>query len=134
MRISDWSSDVCSSDLLAVNRALVGFFAQITDCGRTLACNQHAMLIAMFGIAAREHGRAGEAGVLDVVAVKAAVLEQLVAGPDWRVVEPPFLATEDQMRVRNLADAGRMAAVAIIHCHRERLRRDRSEEHTSELQ
>src|SRR3546814_14804757 len=96
MRISDWSSDVCSSDLLAVNRALVGFFAQITDCGRTLACNQHAMLIAMFGIAAREHGRAGEAGVLDVVAVKAAVLEQLVAGPDWRVVEPPFLATEAQ--------------------------------------
>src|SRR3546814_11199973 len=86
------------------------------------------MRIAMFVIATREHGRAGEAGVLDVVAVKAAVLEQLVAGPDWRVVEPPFLATEDQTRVRNLADAGRVDAVAIISCPRERMRRDDASE------
>src|SRR3546814_16578910 len=31
MRISDWSSDVCSSDLLATNRPLSGRFAEYSE-------------------------------------------------------------------------------------------------------
>src|SRR3546814_3136595 len=58
MRISDWSSDVCSSDL------------------------------------------------------------------DPRAEEPPVVATEDEVAVRDLADLGGRAAVARVGGDRERLRRD----------
>src|SRR3546814_14962399 len=36
MRISDWSSDVCSSDLLG---------AQHVDRGRAVACHQHLVIV-----------------------------------------------------------------------------------------
>src|SRR3546814_14603352 len=54
--------------------------------------------------------------------IEAAFLDELVAGPHAGTVEPPFLAAEDQMRIRDLADAGGMAAMAIVHGDHERLR------------
>src|SRR3546814_10759639 len=62
-------------------------------------------------------GRAGELGFLDDIVERNALVGDAVAGEDARTMEPPFVAAEHQVRIRNQADAGR-----------------RSEEHTSELQ
>src|SRR3546814_13284819 len=84
------------------------------------------MLVAMHRVTAREHRRPGKLGIRDLVAIEAAFLDELVAGPHAGTVEPPFLAAEDQMRIRDLADAGGMAAMAIVHGDHERLRRNDS--------
>ena len=97
---------------LLVHAALFSLGGEIADGGRALLGDERAVLIGMNRVAAREHGRAGEFGVGDLVAVETALLEQPVAGPDAGAVEPPFLAAEDQMRAGNAADAGRLHAVA----------------------
>src|SRR5271163_1126158 len=58
--------------------ALLGFGGQIANGRCTLFCHQRAMLRAVDGIAALEHGRTGELGVGDLVVVEAPLLEQLV--------------------------------------------------------
>ena len=96
----------------------------VADGGRARLGDQRAMLRAVHRVAAREQGRAGELRVGNLVIVEAAFLEQLVAGADREAVEPPFLAAEDQVRARDAADAGRLAAMAVIERDRDRLRRD----------
>src|SRR3546814_374845 len=107
---------------LVVHAALARFFDEITDRRRTFLGDRRAMLVAMHRVTAREHRRPGKLGIRDLVAIEAAFLDELVAGPHAGTVEPPFLAAEDQMRIRDLADAGGMAAMAIVHGDHERLR------------
>ncbi len=92
------------------------------------ARDQGAVLIGVDGIATRKHRRPGEFRIRHLVVVESALLEQLVPGPNRAAVEPPLLATEDQVAVRNMPDARRRSAVPVIQCHRDGLRRDEAAE------
>src|SRR3546814_10283554 len=105
MRISDWSSDVCSSDLLGrltVRSPLFGFPLYLEKSGMV------APGVALVGDAAhRVHPLAGQGlnlGLADV---------------------------EDLLRILNAKEDYRSVGdIRVLH----RYRRARSEEHTSELQ
>ncbi len=86
------------------------------------------MLVAVDGIAIGKHRRAGKAGVGDLVTGETAFLRQVIARPDRGSIEPPFLTREDQVRSGNLADAGGVASMAIVHRDGEALRRNDSAE------
>src|SRR3546814_2241221 len=103
MRISDWSSDVCSSDLLQV---MAGFTADLH--GRMGGCavvveqqHQHAVMGAV-GIPLHQRERDRGAGVASVAGFvpRAARLEQEL---------PPWMAAGDR------AAAGRDKHVAVLH-------------------
>ena len=81
-------------------------------------------LVDVEGVAPLEAGRAGEAGLGDLVVVRHAVADEVVAGPDAGAEEPPLVAAEDEVRVGDPADLGRRAAVAGVGRDGERLRRD----------
>src|SRR3546814_14737274 len=69
-------------------------------------------------------GRAGELGFLDDIVERNALVGDAVAGEDARTMEPPFVAAEHQVRIRNQADAGRRGAVAVVAGDRKRQRRN----------
>src|SRR3546814_2160149 len=96
MRISDWSSDVCSSDLLARGRRQCGARQASESAGRQ-----------------EDHRRQGDTGRRREGSAKAG--ERRCTGRDR--LQPRDLWSD---RSRSEADAGRY--------------RERSEEHTSELQ
>src|SRR3546814_7156371 len=109
MRISDWSSDVCSSDLLVTGRYRGQHFAARRTC---LFCQ---------GQRDRPHDDAGvqHAADMRVVSIEAAAIGDVQIG---RMLRVKPLSREQHMRVSwscNLLDIGT---------------RPRSEEHTSELQ
>src|SRR6266702_8729522 len=112
--------------LLVVHAAPLSLCRKIPDGRRTLLRHERPMLIAMDGIALREHGRSGEFRIGHFVAVKTPLMRMFIAGPDARAVKPPFLAAEDQMRARNAAHTGRRHAMIVIHGNHEGLRRDQA--------
>ena len=81
-------------------------------------------------VAAREHRGTGELRIGDLVIVEASLLEQRVAGTHRRSVEPPFLAAEDQVAVRNVSDAGRLSSVPVVQTYGDGLRCDQTAELT----
>src|SRR3546814_4376937 len=106
MRISDWSSDVCSSDL-ALGRAHPAFFAE--HDGHRLAGDQ-------VGLGQRLRGLARDQGGAAVVAELLRVGQQLVL--------------DQLLQLRLRAERGDQAVALGI----ELVQFARSEEHTSELQ
>src|SRR3546814_3858998 len=107
MRISDWSSDVCSSDLHALVDYLVADAGRPEDAARTVEA-----------VVAR-HGRldvlVNNAGAATVMPLQQASYEKVMAILAVNVVGPSLLAT-----------------AAVPHLARQQ--GSRSEEHTSELQ
>src|SRR3546814_5943755 len=108
MRISDWSSDVCSSDLTESSQAFGG---RVEKLGDLQPARRHPLL----------------GGVTDQA------LQRQPVGGD--AVRPPVLAHE-LFRLRDLRGKPGQGDLQGLHRvaigHRERL--GRSEEHTSELQ
>src|SRR3546814_7425459 len=111
MRISDWSSDVCSSDLLWHPHR------RGRDCRGA-------------------HGRSGTAGLMFWYFVKLLILLPLVGGMAfgalwlWRKYQPGMIGGQ-QNRAVKLIDAvpmGTFGTLAVVEFE------GRSEEHTSELQ
>ena len=115
-------------ELVFEHAAFGGFFVQVSDGGRTLARHQGAVLIGVDGVPTRKHRRAGEFRLRHLVVVESALLEQSVPGPNRAAVEPPLLATEDQVAVRNVPNARGRGTVPVIQCHRNGLRRDEAAE------
>src|SRR3546814_6855803 len=125
MRISDWSSDVCSSDLAADGAALHGG-------GADLLVAQHAeqlaealdLLLHHPPECFRRHvaaGHAGAAGGDDAV--------------DFGVRDQPLQGGDDAVAVVGDDGAlGHLVAVPCDHLDKAVPRAVRSEEHTSELQ
>src|SRR3546814_5475509 len=122
MRISDWSSDVCSSDLIALDRAG--------------ADDRHLYdeIIEYLGFQPRQHVDLRPAFDLehaDAVAPFQHLVDGFVIALDidlQRPVAQPMLAHQ----VEAFADAGQHAEREHIDLHQPE--RVRSEEHTSELQ
>src|SRR5439155_25438192 len=92
--------------------------------GRPLQGDAFATLVDVKGVAALEARLAGELRLADLVVEGHAVTHEMVAGLDARAEEPPLVAAEDEMRVRDAADLCRRAPVARVGRHRERLRGD----------
>src|SRR3546814_5023524 len=115
MRISDWSSDVCSSDLL------------IDGDWRTFELDPDLQLPRRANIDVLPAGRRPTEGIrrLTIQSV-AALLDELRERYDMVVIDvPPLLGVDDGRMLAMLADD---VIFAI------RWGRTRSEEHTSELQ
>src|SRR3546814_2034896 len=108
MRISDWSSDVCSSDRVAHARGGVGVGARPFGQRARIAAGQARVEVRLIG-KAREHRRERER----IVARAAELL-------DAELIGLQFLAAREAER-RALRDAPRIIL-------------ERSAEHTSELQ
>src|SRR3546814_1037265 len=111
MRISDWSSDVCSSDLLLlVEIGLVRLAEDVRDVDRRPVERQdlHALLIA----------------VLDARRSLGKYLALCVAHVERVALHEPF-----EIRARVVGVGKDMRRLARLD-----LREERSEEHTSELQ
>ena len=94
------------AELALEHAALLGFFVQVADRGRPLARHEDAVLVGVDGVPARKHRGPGEFGLHHLVVVEPSLLEQLVPRPHRAAVEPPFLAAEDQVAVRNVPHAG----------------------------
>src|SRR3546814_4091506 len=109
MRISDWSSDVCSSDLIAIG---AGFLLVLDD--------QVGRFADRAGAETEQHG-----GVVLGEALEVAVHPALARGGGKRIVGPREVVEADG----NIAGGGQ-APVAEPGL----LEAERSEEHTSELQ
>src|SRR5690606_5276395 len=109
---------------------LASCLGEVTDAGGTLCRDLLAAVVVVDVVAALKAGRPGELGLLDDVIERHALVANQVAGKDARPMEPPFVATEDQMRIRNAADAGRRRAVTVVGGDRKRLRRDQAAEAT----
>src|SRR3546814_7784795 len=108
MRISDWSSDVCSSDLQLLNSGVVR--AAHADNVQPFAAGRHAiaeLLVHVFGVWACMSGFVG----------------------NTVFVFPFFHRDLHQTFQRLLAIHGSLVFFKLL-----RRREDRSEEHTSELQ
>src|SRR3546814_2957885 len=115
MRISDWSSDVCSSDLLA--HVLVSKYAD------------HQPLYRQSEIYAREGVQLERSTLADWVGRSAAILEPLVSLLREEVMAAPRLHADDTP-VPVLAPGMGKTKTGRLWVYV----RDRSEEHTSELQ
>src|SRR3546814_2519943 len=110
MRISDWSSDVCSSDLLALHRA----FAERGLAVDFRATGQTGIMIAGGGIPM-------DAVVSDFEAGAAEILSPDAAPDHWDLIE-------GQGSIFNPAYAA--VSLGLLHGSQPDVR---SEEHTSEL-
>ena len=95
----------------------------VADRGGALLGNLLAVLVHVIVVAALEHGRP-EARFLDHIVKRDAVVGDGIAGLDARAIEPPFIPAEQQVGFRNLADAGRACAVAVVGRNGEALRGD----------
>ena len=126
------SMSASSSSLHPDPRSLVIALISTPDrgdsgCGRALLGEQLAVLVVVIVVAALEAGRTGELGLLDDI-VEGNLLVDGLSPSKSAAVEPPFIATEDQMRLGNAADAGRCGAMPVVGRNREGLRRDESAE------
>src|SRR3546814_4666333 len=126
MRISDWSSDVCSSDLQRVARSL--HRPQPGACGQHVAPVLGLALVHPQQAALHRHvvvrrPQAGGATILAVPRMRVLVAEQVAAA---RLLVP----------VGEVAGAQAVLARALVFqpVAAHLLRQRRSEEHTSELQ
>src|SRR3546814_7939710 len=120
MRISDWSSDVCSSDLGVVARKVI-------DCGHPIGGGR-SMTIA---VQEEDDGREE----LDV-ARQAALFARKAHDVQVQVLE---LFSADKLgdassRLFTVEEAAAIARITAANTHKLLSRHHRSEEHTSELQ
>ena len=116
------------SDLAVVHATLLCLRGQVSDCGRTLAGHQGAVLVLVGRVPAREHRGPGELRIDHLVVVKAPLLEELVPHPHRATVEPPLLTPEDQVAAGDVSDTCGLGAVAVVQRHRDGLRRDEAVE------
>src|SRR3546814_9351608 len=115
MRISDWSSDVCSSDLRGVGR----------DVHQVGPVAQRSQLSRIEPRRARERGLPSEDAVeLDGVAHRLVDLQRHLLAAEDEGGDGLGALRRAQQRLRLLGDAGAVADEVEL----------RSEEHTSELQ
>src|SRR3546814_3449824 len=109
MRISDWSSDVCSSDLLGAREIRMGADAAVAD-GKRMAVRQHHKLMRPDPVG-RQFPDAGVAGRAIVDADDATTSLVVVFG---RVEQDPvrseYAVTGEQPRRRPSRRATRPAA------------------------
>src|SRR3546814_6386416 len=108
MRISDWSSDVCSSDLQLSELGAVDDRRRLTPTGRTMAKLPVDVKLARMLVAAQAHG----------------CLHEMLAIASFLGIQDPRERPADQ----------RAAADAAHAQFRDAKSEFRSEEHTSELQ
>src|SRR3546814_7642692 len=121
MRISDWSSDVCSSDLLSVKSKIFGVCAWATPTFMNLAGDAANGLLAGVAYAPTI---SGDLNKTFVSKFKAAYNE-----------DPGKYSMSGYNTIHIIADAIKRAGAAEPAKIREALiATDRSEEHTSELQ
>jgi len=108
--------------------ALEGVVRAVTDRGRALLADDLAAAVHVSGVAAREHRRAGELRLRELVVEQHAFVAEAVAGKDARPEEPPLVAAEKHVRAfdRALDRGGR--AVRVVGADRERERRDQTAE------
>src|SRR3546814_3990317 len=123
MRISDWSSDVCSSDLFAAYFGATNLAERVHRIRRR-----------------RDHQRSGDApqpGGLEAVLVElreaGVTFDELAAFLPRLSIEPVFTAHPTEVVRRALLDKEH-AIVERLVADIDRDRTPRSEEHTSELQ
>src|SRR5580704_2696943 len=107
-----------------VDATLFRFLGEIANDGWAGFCDQVAALVAVNRVAPLEQGGAGELGFGNLVTGENPFLEELIAGADMRAVPPPFLAAEDHVLPRDVADTRLIVAVAIVERNRHRLRGD----------
>src|SRR3546814_1421535 len=103
MRISDWSSDVCSSDLVCLHIAIVGKAAALaaagTECGdrnprRDAGLAAGAMWpVHMIAATAKPAGQRGGIGLRDVGIVR---VEQQIAGHALAEIAAAMIAGLEQ--------------------------------------
>src|SRR3546814_2798043 len=110
MRISDWSSDVCSSDLCSTKAA----FCWVTS----LSCNTASLIRAM----------------PEVCSLVAALISLIRSVTCWTCLTMPVMAAH--FAGHNGKAAALFAGAGRFHgcIQRQDIRLKRSEEHTSELQ
>src|SRR3546814_1260759 len=118
MRISDWSSDVCSSDLVAAH------------AGALQARVAHGRAHDEVALAGRGRGQAAHVDDLVLAAAQAVVLEADHVGQLLEVVDHAQVL-EERLDVRQRDRVDRLGDVARPLLHGDAVR---SEEHTSELQ
>src|SRR3546814_5678061 len=129
MRISDWSSDVCSSDLLPVDEGALGAER------RTARIAEYAVEVAAFG-------RQLRIGIEDVVGAQrerpaiTVVINGRVEDPFGRVDVVVEIAGRTVFGHASVAQGGadEFPVVLLVCIGPDELGTGRSEEHTSELQ
>src|SRR3546814_3894630 len=123
MRISDWSSDVCSSDLLPLHS--IEPLRQPAAAARTLAQMRNADAWIFTSVNAVAHAQRLDAGVWPRTIAVGAATAAALRRPDHEVELPDGAYTsEGVLALSELQSvAGRRYAIVT-----------RSEEHTSELQ
>ncbi len=92
----------------------LGEIGVVANAGGALGGDPVAILVVIVVVAALETGGTGETGFLDGVIVGDALVVDTVPGFDERAVEPPFVATEQQVGVGDLADTGGGGPVSVI--------------------
>src|SRR3546814_1654492 len=123
MRISDWSSDVCSSDLATAGRTAAGRQAPPYPLGRAAAPRAAARRL-------RETGASYRPAAVDIVDLAGRIgrpreIDDEI-GDLLRRADPPDRLARDEPRTRRLVIA--LSRQPLVERGR------RSEEHTSELQ
>src|SRR3546814_7842812 len=134
MRISDWSSDVCSSDLVAPPGVVLAFRVErAVGVDPPAHARGRAVASAVVADPAVEPGALGRqaAGVL---LVRLPVLDVQRAADDVPVAAQHVVAAAGQPLVEGRPQPVHGLELEALAQLARRPRRDRSEEHTSELQ
>ncbi len=85
----------------------------VADTGGTLFGEQGSVLFVVVIVAPLKTGGSGEFGFLHHIIERNFFMHHPVPGEQAGAVEPPFVATEDQVRIGYIADGGGAGAVAL---------------------
>src|SRR5262249_49119572 len=111
----------CDGGRMFVVAALAGDVGPVAHHGGALLGNRVLTLGEVVGVATREHGRSGEFRLRHLVAVEATLYPNRITGVNPRPIEPPLVATEHHVRVRDPTNNGRNGTVTDVTTYSERL-------------